>query len=606
MKILRSILCGNRFAHCARSPRSQLHSCNRAWCSLWAMTVLLPGIATSGQLQLESQDEKPGEARNAPTPDDQSGIQVDRLSTRQIANLVLLGKVWGFLKYHHPAVTSGSLDWDRQLFQTLPAVLRAPNSTAAQTALVDWIDRLGPIAACSLCAELDSNNLSRAPDLDWIQNKDRLGGALSERLQTVLRNRIPTKQHYVALVRGVGNPQFLNEKAYPRSSLPDSGLQLLSLFRFWNVVEYWYPYRDLVGDAWDADLTEFIPRVTLAATPESFQLELMALVARIQDSHSNLWSSINLRPPTGACQLPLSLRFVQDELVVESIIAPQSEGPEVGDVVREIDSASVPTLVRRLRPYYAASNEVVRARDIARSLTRGECDQASLLVKRGSRNIRMYPERIAVSGLDMRSTVTNDLPGPAFRHLSPDIVYLKLSSIKSAELDDYIKQSAGTKAMIVDARGYPAEFVALKLGSSLVDKETAFARFTTADLSNPGAFHWTDAVTLKPAPTSYAGSVVALVDESTQSQGEYTVMALRASPRSRIVGSTTAGADGNVSRIELPGGLWALISGIGVYYPDHKPTQRIGIVPDVQVSPTISGIRTGKDEVLEAAVREIK
>jgi hypothetical protein len=48
-----------------------------------------------------------------------------------------------------------------------------------------------------------------------------------------------------------------------------------------------------------------------------------------------------------------------------------------------------------------------------------------------------------------------------------------------------------------------------------------------------------------------------------------------------------------------------MISGIGVFYPDKGPTQRIGIVPNVEVKPTIAGIRAGRDEVLEEALRQI-
>ena len=48
-----------------------------------------------------------------------------------------------------------------------------------------------------------------------------------------------------------------------------------------------------------------------------------------------------------------------------------------------------------------------------------------------------------------------------------------------------------------------------------------------------------------------------------------------------------------------------MISGIGVFYPDKGPTQRIGIVPNVQVKPSIAAIRAGRDEVLEEAVRQI-
>jgi C-terminal processing protease CtpA/Prc len=48
-----------------------------------------------------------------------------------------------------------------------------------------------------------------------------------------------------------------------------------------------------------------------------------------------------------------------------------------------------------------------------------------------------------------------------------------------------------------------------------------------------------------------------------------------------------------------------MISGIGVFYPDKKPTQRVGIVPDIEARPTIQGIRSGRDEVLERALVHI-
>jgi C-terminal processing protease CtpA/Prc len=109
---------------------------------------------------------------------------------------------------------------------------------------------------------------------------------------------------------------------------------------------------------------------------------------------------------------------------------------------------------------------------------------------------------------------------------------------------------------------------------------------------------------LAPQKPHYAGKVVVLVDESSISSAEFTAMAFRAAG-AIVVGSTTSGADGNVSQFQLPGGLQTMISGIGVFYPDKKPTQRIGIKPDVEAKPTITGIRAGRDEVLEAALREI-
>ena len=168
-----------------------------------------------------------------------------------------------------------------------------------------------------------------------------------------------------------------------------------------------------------------------------------------------------------------------------------------------------------------------------------------------------------------------------------------------------MESAAGTKGMVIDIRNYPSEFMVYELGELLVDKETPFVRFTAGDPSTPGAFHWTPMISLMPRAPHYAGKVVIITDESSQSQAEYTAMAFRVAPDAVVVGSTTAGADGNVSLIPLPGGQRSMISGIGVFYPDKRPTQRVGIVPDVEARPTIAGIRAGRDEGLEEGLRQI-
>jgi C-terminal processing protease CtpA/Prc len=83
-------------------------------------------------------------------------------------------------------------------------------------------------------------------------------------------------------------------------------------------------------------------------------------------------------------------------------------------------------------------------------------------------------------------------------------------------------------------------------------------------------------------------------------------MAFRAVPGAVVIGSTTAGADGDVSTVPIPGGLSSYISGLGVFYPDKRPTQRVGIIPDIWLTPTIAGLRAGRDELIEAAIGYIR
>jgi C-terminal processing protease CtpA/Prc len=530
-----------------------------------------------------------------------SRISIDALSPAQVENLTTLGLVWGFLKYHHPDVVSGSRHWDYELFRVLPGVLAARDRGPANAALVKWVSGLGPVATCAPCAVLGKNDLHYPPDLTWIGDESRLGADLSRQLTAIHANRsTPGSQFYVSLAPGVGNPVFLNEPDYAGVQLPDAGFQLLALYRFWTIVQYWFPYRDMIGEPWEGVLREFIPRIATAKTKQDYERQLMATIARVHDTHANLWSSLAARPPVGPCQLPIAVRFID----ADAVVTRGRDGFERGDILTSIDGVAISTLVADWSPYYAASNVPTRLRDIARSMTRGACGDATIDVGREDRALTVTATRVPPPP-PTGSARTHDLPGETFRKLSNDVGYLKLSTIALADVPEYVEAAAGTKGLVVDIRNYPSAFVVFALGQRFVSEPTPFARFTTGDLANPGAFHWGPSLSLTPATPRYTGRVVILLDEVSQSQAEYTAMAFRAAPGARVVGSTTAGADGNVSPIPLPGNLRAMISGIGVFYPDKRPTQRIGIVPDVEVRPTLAGIRAGRDEVLETGIREI-
>ncbi len=79
-------------------------------------------------------------------------------------------------------------------------------------------------------------------------------------------------------------------------------------------------------------------------------------------------------------------------------------------------------------------------------------------------------------------------------------------------------------------------------------------------------------------------------------------MALQTVNGAVTIGSQTSGADGNVSRLNLTGNYQTAMTGLGVFYPDGTPTQQVGVKIDIEVKPTIRGIKEGRDEVLEKAL----
>ena len=335
----------------------------------------------------------------------------------------------------------------------------------------------------------------------------------------------------------------------------------------------------------------------------------MQLIARVNDTHANLWSApLQLRPPAGDCQLPVTIRFIENQAVVtgySDAAAGPATGLKVGDVIDRLDGSAGGELVDRWEPYYPASNGPTRLRDIARAMSRGPACAAGVGVRRAGERVRITAQRQPLASLNPRAGTD---ARPSRRGVPP--------ALRRSRLSEAVISAGGARRQLCrprqgDARAghrYPQLPVGVRgvrariaAGGSDDAVRAVHDRRSRASRRLPLG----RSGRLSPQQPHYAGKVVILVDEISLSQAEYTAMAFRANPRAVVVGSTTAGADGNVSPIPLPGGLSSMISGIGVFYPDKTPTQRVGIGADVEARPTIAGIRAGRDEVLEEALRQI-
>jgi C-terminal processing protease CtpA/Prc len=73
-----------------------------------------------------------------------------------------------------------------------------------------------------------------------------------------------------------------------------------------------------------------------------------------------------------------------------------------------------------------------------------------------------------------------------------------------------------------------------------------------------------------------------------------------------IVGLPTAGTNGDVNSIYLPGKYTIRFTGLKVYKHDGSRHHGVGILPNVYVTKTIKGITEGRDEFLEKALELAK
>ncbi len=534
-----------------------------------------------------------------------SKIIIPELNNQIITDLDLLGRVWGFLKYYHPEVGKGNYNWDFELFRMMPDYIKASDKVARDTMLLKWIEKYGGIAECKSCKETPEDSFLK-PDLKWMDS-NALSPDLKAKLKYIQKNRHQGDHFYIGMTANVGNPEFKNERAYIDIGVyPDDGFRLLTLFKYWNIIQYYFPYRHLMDKDWSTTLTEYIPKFINAKNELEFELAAIQLIGDVKDTHANLWGGNNaIQDQRGEFFPPVHVRFIEGRLVVTDYYNPEmkkSIGLELGDVITKINGKTIEDLVKEVNPYYPASNQPTRLRDISADLLRSNSNTISINYIRKQKEESKELSLFEKNKLDYYRWYRRDPEGKSYKMLDNNIGYVTLKNIKLEDIEEIKAQFINTKGIVVDIRNYPSAFTPFLLGSYFTSDHAPFVKFTNGNVDNPGEFTFGKDLSISAKGKTYKGKVVVIVNELTQSSAEYTSMAFRAGDNVTILGSTTAGADGNVSRITLPGGLNTMISGIGVNYPDGTETQRIGIVPDVEVLPTIEGIKNGKDEPLEKAL----
>lgn len=521
----------------------------------------------------------------------------------QVENLKTLGLVWGFLKYYHPNIAKGDYNWDYELFRVLPSLLKSENKNECDAVLVQWINKLGKFKEGGK-SRTAASQIKSEPDLDWIKNSN-FSDELTSLLLKVKNAKRTDEHYYIELQTGIGNPVFKNENAHSSMEYPDAGFRLLALYRYWNIIHYYFPYKNLIEEDWKSVLEEFIPKFIEAKDENEYTLAVLELIGRVHDTHANIWGGNQvLNKHFGLRYAPVELTFVEGKPIVTGFYdetAGNNTGLEIGDIISVINNRPVEELVNERLKYSPASNYPTKLRDIASNLLRTNDSLICVsFIRDGKSEIKMlntyYSDEIDIYS---KYTVTDT----CFRMINTNIAYINNGSLKSEYLRDIWKEIENTKGLIIDIRNYPSDFPIYDLSNYLMPKRTPFVKFTYGSIESPGLFVFTESLnTGGKNRRYYKGKVVILINEISQSSAEFHAMAYQVNPNAVVIGSTTAGADGNVSRFYLPGGINTMISGIGIYYPDGKETQRVGIVPDIEVKPTIQGIKEGRDEIVEKAI----
>ena len=394
---------------------------------------------------------------------------------------------------------------------------------------------------------------------------------------------------------------FVSSKVagYDSSAYPSVPLRLLGLMRYWSAINYFCPNKNLITKNWDSVLYEYVPKFLNTKDSLAYALTVARLIKEINDGHGFFDSPVHDKMIEKAPEV--QLKYVENKTIVFKVFNDSLKSIAIGDEVIAVDDTPIKRCRDSIGQYIGASNDAALQRDITSKLLAGKTN--SFL------NLKYLHNGIPKTIKLLRKVpwyYTPPQPGPIWKKLNDKIGYVNFGRLEVAQIDSMFTDFKNTDVIIIDNRSYPKGTV-WTLIDYLTDKPVKAAKGTTVIADSPDPLSltvqenvWPISVASKP---QYKGKIIILVNETTQSQAEYSCMVIQAACKNVIiVGSQTAGADGDVTGILLPGGIKTFFSGHGIHYPDGRPTQGIGIVPDIEIKPTIKGIKAGRDEVLERAI----
>ena len=152
------------------------------------------------------------------------------------------------------------------------------------------------------------------------------------------------------------------------------------------------PINTLSGKTGIKDRAEFIPTFASARNATDYSLAGRAIIARVHDTHANIWGRNNaLKDYFGNYAPPVQAKFIENKLVVTGYYSDTlfiKEKLKVGDIITKINGQPVEQLVKNYLYITPASNYETQLRDLPyRSLLHSRQDSLTLELERNHKTL---------------------------------------------------------------------------------------------------------------------------------------------------------------------------------------------------------------------------
>lgn len=374
----------------------------------------------------------------------------------------------------------------------------------------------------------------------------------------------------------------------------DRATRLTAVIIGWNVFEHFYPYFDVAGNDWMAELPARLREAAIDEGPAALLATLRHMVHDLRDGHGSVSHATENWP----WQVPWLWEQVEGKLAITQVDDDCHCDLAPGDIVTAIDGVPTAQAVATAAAAVSTATEQFRWERALRRLHSGpEGGRRTVTVVRAGQ-----AHDVDVALVEASLAPVEDRP-PSGAEVAPGIRYVNLDTATAEDWSKILPDLATAKAVVCDMRGYPG-FTLTEPLAHFTRKKVRSARWNIPNPARPDREGMTFVVSdWSVAPRApFIDHVVFLTDGRAVSAAETFMGIVEAHKLGPIVGGATAGTNGNINPFYVPGNFLIWWTGLKVLKPDGSRHHGVGILPTVPVTRTLAGVAARRDEVLEAGI----
>ncbi|MBE9045814.1 hypothetical protein IQ255_15615 [Pleurocapsales cyanobacterium LEGE 10410] len=304
--------------------------------------------------------------------------------------------------------------------------------------------------------------------------------------------------------------------------------------------------------------------------------------------------------------LPLFWQWQSEQLVITNVTATAAGKIQPDEIITSIDgqpvkdaiAETIQSLSRRFPHWFPSQAEPDQIADALDEIKNGLKDSTVSLELGPTSRTRTVELSRTLQSWNQKEPLPDKI-----EQLQPGIVYLDLERVDDLDFQQALPLLEKASGIIIDLRGYPR--VSTDLIGHLIDEPVTSAKwyipqakYCDRDRLDFDFSNWS----IEPRQPRLEAKVAFMTNGSAISYAETYLGIIEHYRLAEIVGQPTAGTNGNVNELILPGDYKIWWTGMKVLKHDGSRHHGVGILPTVPLERTIQGVAEGRDEFLERAI----